>query len=157
VTVRTDPNVSVSAYAAAVEAILGNSVVEGKDANAVLLMQALIEKEDGSAVPKLQRIARAHRNIANALRTTPVPPQLAANHLTLLRSFDTLGKSVDQIAKYKEDPLGVLGALAVYRPAAAGLATSFEALALEVLKSGEPANENIPGYLIVYIARTPAP
>ncbi|MEA2701549.1 MAG: hypothetical protein QOE22_258 [Candidatus Parcubacteria bacterium] len=152
VSVRTDVSVSTAVYAKSVEDILGANVIRGTDASAILLTAQLILEDDASATGKLERVASAYSNIASSLLKTRVPPQLAQHHLELLRSFDTLGKSTKQIAAYKEDPLGVLGALAVFQPAAEQLDRGINGVATEILKSGEPL-EGAPGDLIVSIAR----
>jgi hypothetical protein len=153
VSIHTDPTVSVSAYAESVEGALRANVVS-EDANALILMGDLIQEDDASALPKLKKIASAYHGIASMLADTRVPPQLANHHLMLLQAFDSLGKSVDTVANYQKDPLAVLGALAVYTPAAAQMSNGFDGIATEILRSKEPATYE-PGYVIVDIARTP--
>lgn len=152
VSVHTDPNVSVSLYAKSVEDVIRANNVAEADANALVEMQALIQEDDTSAKGKLERIAAAYRGIANGLLAARVPPAFAQQHLALARAFDTLAKSTAQVARFKEDPLAVLGALAMYSPAAGQMDDGLQGLAAEVLKNGEPG-ANDPGFLIVYLAR----
>lgn len=148
---------SVSDYAFAVERTLKqNEVTEGAG-NPVLLMQALIEKNDESARPKLKALAAAYRSIADELLVTPAPAELTDEHLVLVRSFDSLAKATLMVSEYEKDPLGVLGALAVYPAASKELVTGLEGVATAILNGGEPG-EGAPGAYIVNFARyTPAP
>lgn len=152
ISVRTSPSVSVLAYVQAVEDILRANDLLAEDSNALPFMQRIVEDSDAEAAGKLAAIASSYEAIERDLLALSVPPPLADEHLALIRSFDTLGRSARQFTKYEEDPLGVLGALTVFQPGARELRKAYEGLAAEILKTGEPL-EGGPGYLIVFIAR----
>lgn len=151
--VHVSNDVSVLSYAASVESIiLSNNVKRGEE-NPIDLAQAFIEEEDGSAKAKLSRLSSAYRGIANGLLAAYVPPSLAEEHLLLLRSFDTLARATASVGAYDEDPLAVLGALALLQPVASDSVQAFTDISTEILKTGEPA-KGTPGALLVNIARS---
>jgi hypothetical protein len=113
----------------------------------------LIEKDDKSALPKLKALQQSYAAIASDLATTPVPPALANDHLQLMQSFDALAKATQVVTNYTQDPLGVMGALAIYQPSSYQAVEAFNDIASKILANGEPA-AGTPGSIIVNIARS---
>lgn len=151
--VRATANVSVLSYAGQVEAIIrANEVAEGA-AQPIVLAEEFIEKDDRSALPKLKTLGTAYQTIAKQLIALSVPPELADEHLSLVRAFDTLARSTDAISRYEEDPLAVLGALALLQPASKDVVRSFQGIAPLILATGVPA-AGTPGALIVSVAQS---
>lgn len=153
VSVRTNPNISVLQYADNVESILRKNDVKQAEGNPVVLMADLIQNNSESARPKLKKLATAYASVTSDLLTVNVPPQLANDHLTLVRSFDEMGKATALITKYETDPVGVLGALSIYQPSSTAILLAFKDIAQIILAAGEPPS-NSPGSLIVLIARS---
>lgn len=153
VSVHTDSKVSVSDYANSVESILlANDVSEG-DASPIDLMDAYVNKGDGSARTKLITLAKSYKLVAKALEATRVPPSLSAPHLILMQSFDTLSRSTSLAANYKEDPVAVLGGLALFQPASALVVSALKDIAVSILAEGEPS-AGAPGSIIVSFVRS---
>jgi len=148
-------NVSVSAYAGAVEALIRQNEVAEDAAHPVLLAEEFIEKENQAALPKLRTLSASYRAIADGLLTIQVPSQLADEHLTLARSFDTLARSTNAIARYEEDPLAVLGALTLVQPSFKEMVLAFRDIGTVILTEGVPAAGD-PGALIVTVANLAA-
>lgn len=153
VSVRTSSSVSVLEYAGAVEAvILANDVPEGAN-DPLVLMQQLIEDGDESARTKLEALAGSYRSIAIGLSEVRVPPSLAEDHALLVRSFDSLFRATRMVASFDKDPLGTLGALALYQPSADGMVQAFRSMSVVILRQGEPT-EGAPGAIIVNVVRS---
>lgn len=152
VNVHTDPAVTVTDYAGAVESALVRYDVPAGEGSAVELMDAFVNGGDQSAQPKLLRLAASYASISKALANAHVPPALLSQHLALMQSFDTLGRATALVADYQKDPIGVLGALSVYVPASKSASDAFKSIGAAIVASGEPA-EGAPGYLLVSIAR----
>jgi hypothetical protein len=153
VSVHTNTSISSDDYAQEVIDIMrAHDVTE--DANQpVVLMDALIQKNDESARPKLQTLAASYAAISDDLRAAQVPPGLASQHLALIKGFDELHKATAIVADYEHDPLGVMGALAIFQPSSQDIMDAFKNIATVILSSGEPA----PGTgaaVIVSIARS---
>lgn len=153
VSVRTSPEVSVAAYTDAVALIIiENDVAEGAG-EPIPLMEAYLVNGDESAKEKLSRLAQAYEAIATGLLQTPVPPELAEEHLLLVQSFDTLARATTAVTNYEQDPLAVMGALSLYQPYSKQIVTALTDIATVVLRTGEPA----PGTgasLIVRVVRS---
>ncbi len=152
VSVHTQAGETVLQYSAAVEAVLRAHDVAQGQGDPVTLMDALLEQNDETARPKIQKLAAAYAAIATALAVTPVPPALADEHLSLLQSFDTLARATTLVANYEKDPVAVLGSLAVYQPASQAITVAFQGIATALLAEGEPA-PGTPGRLILNYAR----
>ena len=153
VSVHTDPSASTLEYAGAVEDILRAHDVDADANQPIQLMDALIEKNDASARPKLVALQKSYASIASDLVNVHVPPALAEDNLNLIQSFDTLAKATQIVANYEQDPLGVMGALTVYQPSSKKIVDTFNDLATKILVAGEPA-AGAPGSTIVNIARS---
>jgi hypothetical protein len=153
VSVHTNSSATVTGYAGQVENIFVTNDV-ARDANQpVLLMEALVQNNDESARPKLKALAKSYGDIVTDLRAVEVPPQLASQHLALIRGFDELNKATLLVANYEEDPLGVMGALSIYQPSSQDVVDGIKSIATVILASGEPA-AGMPGAMIVSIARS---
>ncbi len=153
VSVHTSTSVTTSSYAGQVESILMAHDVPAADSHPLPLMETLIEQNDESARPKLVAISSAYRSIATDLLGLSVPPALAAQHLALIQSFDSLAKSTSLVTKYEKDPLGTLGALSSFQDSSKSLADAINVLAMVILQGGEPAPGQ-PGSLLIAIARS---
>ncbi|MEO6536437.1 MAG: thrombospondin type 3 repeat-containing protein [Candidatus Paceibacterota bacterium] len=156
VSVHTNPSIDILTYAASVEKIVRAHDVPAGNSQPLPLMEALIEKNDESARPKLIAISSAYRAIANDLMTVSVPPALVPQHVALVQAFDSLAKSTNVITVYEKDPLGTLGAFSTYQDSSALLATTLTKIATIILQGGEPAN-GTPGSLIVFLGRLSQP
>lgn len=153
VSVHTNASLSVSAYAGKLEQTFYAHDVAA-DANKPLdLMQALMQNNDESARPKLKKLADSYGAITTDLLAMSVPPQLAQQHLALIRGFDSLHKATVAVTTYEKDPLGVMGALSVYQPSSASIVQALKGIASAILAGGEPA-QGEPGAVIVNIARS---
>lgn len=152
VSIRTSSAVSLTDYAGQVEQIMRDNDIAGPDGDPLPLMQALVVNEDASARRKLAAVGSAYRSMADQLLAVSVPPILADEHLTLVRSLDELAKSTSIVVAYEEDPLGTLGAIGAFQNASAALAGSISAVATEIVRTGEP-DSGMPGELLVGIAR----
>lgn len=153
VSVHTNKNMDVLTYAGAVEKIIRAHDVPAGSGEPLPLMEALIERGDLSARPKLVALADVYTAITKDLLGTAVPPALANNHLLLIQSYDTLARSTRLVANYEKDPVGVLGALAEYQPQSNRVLASLKTLASAVIAVGEPSAGE-PGYFIVQFARS---
>jgi hypothetical protein len=149
VSVRQSPGTTVHDYAVAVQSVLQN---EGRAEGAtepMQLMQALMENKDESARQKLLKLANAQTSIARALLTMSVPPQLADEHLLMLQSTDSLGKSTRMIANYEKDPIGAMSALAIYAPTSRSFLASLQGVGTTILsQGGEPAPGTAEAYMV---------
>ncbi len=153
VSLHTDPNVSVLAYADAVEHIISRNGVAAGTEDPVTLMDQYINNGDVSALPKLTSLANKYSAITTSLLAVHVPPSLATSHLALLRSFDTLARATHAATTYETDPFATLGALSAYQATAGGVVSAFVDIAKVILSTGEPA-PGTPGSLIVTFARS---
>ncbi len=152
VSVHTGKNADVLTYAGTVERILRAHDVPAGNGEPLPLIEALVEKGDTTARPKLVLLADMYAAITKDLLATTVPPALASDHLLLIQSFDTLARSTRLVANYEKDPVGVLGALSLYQPYSKLAVTGFSNIAEVILASGDPES-GTPGALIVKIAR----
>lgn len=152
VSIRTSTAVSNDAYAASVERVLKSNEVREGEGDPLALMQAFVEKDDASAREKLLVLGNAYKAISQELLAISVPPVFADEHLALVRSFDSLGRATLIVTDYKTDPLGTLGALAIYQPSFAGITDALSGIATELLTAGEPAH-GAPGSYIIGAVR----
>ena len=150
--VESSADVSVIAYVGELESVLRRNEVREGEGSPVLLAQAFIENSDRSALPKLGTLARAYGSIATELAALRVPAELSDEHLTLIRSFDTLSNSTDAIAAYEKDPLAVLGALALLQPSSRDMVTTLGTIAREAGATGS-VQGGAPGSLIQNFAQ----
>ncbi len=153
VSLRVSPSTSVSEYAGAVENIIRVHDVPADSSQPIVLLQAYVEKNDTSVLPKLVLLGNSYAAITKDLVATPVPPSLAAQHLALIQSFDTLARATKAAANYTTDPLAVMGSLTVLPGAGQGVLDAFSRIAQVIVLTGEPSG-NEPGAVIVNIART---
>ncbi len=153
VSIHTDTSVTIAQYAGAIENVLKANDVSDEMNDPLPLMEALIENNDESARPKLEKLARAYKAIAEGLLAVHVPPQLSSQHLALVQSFDELYRATQSVASYEEDPLGVMGAISIYQPASKQVVSALKDIATSILTDGEPA-AGTPGAVIVNFARS---
>ncbi len=153
VDVNTDPAESVSSYAGAVERVIEKHNLPAANADPIALMQAYIQDGDQSSLTQLQTLANSYTGIASDLATISVPPSLANDQLSLMQSFDSLGKATNAIVNFQKDPAVTLGAIGIYQPASEQMMTAMQGIAETILANGEPAPGQ-PGFIIVNIARS---
>jgi hypothetical protein len=153
ISVHTDATVTTEAYIAAIETTLRAHEVPEGSANPVLLMDAYIQKGDAKARPKLLALTASYGAVTKDLSDMHVPPALAGQHLILLQSFDTLARATKVVTEYEQDPMAVLGALAIYEPASKAIVSTLTSFASIILAHGEPTTGE-PGALIVNFARS---
>jgi hypothetical protein len=151
--VQTSSGATVMQYAADVEEVFRENDVEEGSGNPVLLMQSLIQNGDENARPKLITLATTYKSLATALSKVSVPPQLVDAHLKLMQSFDTEGNATQIVAHYEQDPIAVLGALAIYQPASEQVVTSLKDISTAILTEGTPEPGKV-GDLIVTTAQS---
>lgn len=147
---RQTAETDVLIYAAAVEQVLLAYQATPGAGSPITLAQDFIENGNDRAASQLQSLSRVYRNRTDALLRVAVPSRFAAEHLQLVRAFDTLAKSTTAIADYKDDPLPVLGALALYQPASKDLLAAYRSIASEIRLHGEQT-QGEPGAIIVNI------
>jgi hypothetical protein len=152
ISVRVSPTVTVDEYAAAVELTLRSHETTAEASNPILLMEAYLQNGDQSALPHLRTLEAAYYGIAKDLAGMTVPTSLREEHLTLMRSFDSLGRSTTAVINFEKDPLVVMGSLAVYPQSSRDMLNAFQDIAAVILENGEPAS-GTPGVLIVATAR----
>jgi len=138
-------------YAGAVEAVIRQYEVAADEAHPITLAHEFIENSDDSAQPKLERLSASYQRIASGLVSVTVPASLADEHLSLIRAFDTLAKATESLASYEEDPLAVLGGLALLQPSSKEVVIAMKGIAAEILVTGAPA-AGTPGAIIVTVA-----
>lgn len=153
VSVRTSSSVTVTDYAGVVEQIIRSHDVPADSSQPFPLLQAFVEQNDESARGKLRVLGASYAGIAKDLLQVQVPPSLAAQHLALLRSFDTLSRSTNAVVHYEDDPLAVLGSLSLYPKASQDVVDAFSSIAQVLIANGEPAS-GTPGAMIVNVARS---
>jgi hypothetical protein len=153
VSIHTDPTVSVKSYAGSIEQVFINNDVPVTANQPLPLIEALIQNNDESARPKLKVLSDSYAGITSDLLTLRVPPQLASQHLALIKGFDSLHKATAAFVIYEKDPLGVMGALSTYQPTSASVTEALKSIATSILSTGEPAAGE-PGAIIVNIARS---
>lgn len=153
VSIHTDTSITIASYANTVEEIILNNDVPAGGGSPIDLMDAYVNNGDGSARTKLIALGKSYAGIASGLADTRVPPSLAAMHLSLLQSFDSLARATRLVANYEKDPVAVLGALSIYQPASASIVTALDTFATAILTGGEP-EKGAPGALIVNFARS---
>ncbi|HEV7121448.1 MAG TPA: thrombospondin type 3 repeat-containing protein [Candidatus Paceibacterota bacterium] len=155
ISVRTSPSTSELVYAASIEQVFrSDDVPAGNSAEPIPLVQAFLENNDTSAQKKLVILGNSYANITKDLLQVPVPPELAAQHLALIQSFDTLAHATAAVNNYANDPLAVLGSLSLYVPTSRTIMATFQSMAQEIIaNNGEPA-AGTPGALIVQVARS---
>jgi len=151
--VRQSTSVSTDTYVASVEQVMLAYQSPDNAASPLALAQDYIEVGDESAKAKLDALARMYANKANALASVVAPVRFSAQHLQLLRSYDTLAKATNAVASYKEDPLLVLGALSLYQPAASEFMGALRVLSSAIMSEGEPVAGE-PGAVILSIVRS---
>ena len=153
VSVRRNPAASVTGYAEAVELVLRQNDVRTGEGQPMELMQGLIERGEEDARDSLARLGDMYGKIEQDLLALQVPPELVDDHLLLVRSFDELQRATELVTRYEEDPLGVMGALAIYQPASRGVMRALDGIANAVLAFGEPEPGG-PGTLIINVVRS---
>jgi|CXWL01.1.fsa_nt_gi hypothetical protein len=153
ISVHTSVSVSILDYVGSVENILRVRDVPQGDGEPLPLMEAFLTDKSEIAHKKLEALGDSYRAIASDLAQLPVPPALSQDHLVLMQSFDSLARATSVVVNYEQDPLGVLGALALYQPSSSKIVLSFENIATIILSNGEPA-PGTPGALLVQIARS---
>ncbi len=151
--IQLDASKGATAYAGEIESIFRAYPVPASTADPLALMEDLLIKGDESAVEKLEALAKSYRQKADALERVNPPTTLSAEHLSLLRSYDTLANATFAMAEnYETDPIVILGALAFYRPAASGITDAIIVIANAVIREGVPA-EDAEGYMLLELAR----
>ena len=153
VSIHTNTSESVLTYAGGVEDIIQAHDVAQGNAEPITLMQSLLENSDESARTKLKTLSDSYAAITKDLVAQSVPPSLAANHLMLIQSFDSLAKATAAVTNYEKDPVAVLGSLKIFQPASQAVLNSLSQIAAAVLTTGEPA-PGTPGAMIVNMARS---
>ncbi len=153
ISLHTDPSVSITAYADSVEGVLRTNDVPADANQPIPLLEALIEKNDESARPKIKRLSESYASITKDLLDLRIPPQLANQHLELVRGFDQLHKASASAVTYEKDPLAFMGALSNFQPSSVLVVKGFKDIATVILSSGEPA-AGTAGSVIVSIARS---
>lgn len=153
VSVHTNATISTAQYSEEIATILQSHDVSANAGEPLVLMNALIQNNDESARPKLRALADSYGAISTDLREASVPPQLAPQHLALIRGFDELHKATVAVADYEHDPLGVMGALAIYQPSSQSIMDAFKGIATVILSTGEPTTGSAEA-MIVSVARS---
>jgi hypothetical protein len=147
------PTATVLGYAAAIEQVFRSDDVTSGSAEPVPLMQGFLQNNDTKAQAQLVVLGASYTKITKDLIQVPVPPALAAQHLALVQSFDTLARSTNAVNNYSKDPLAVLGSLSLYVPTSQTIVTTFQSLAQAIIASGGEPAPGTPGALIVSVAR----
>lgn len=152
--IRVSNTATVTEYADAVENIFRAHDVPADSSRPAELMQKFLQDNDTSAQKRLVVSSAAYSAIAADLLLVPVPQSLAAQHLALVQSFDTLARSTKAVTNYENDPLAVLGSLSLYEPTAKSMVRSLQEIAQAIIAyEGEPA-PGTPGAIIVSLARS---
>ena len=153
ISVHVSKTVSATEYAGQVEQIFRAHDVPEDSASAPPLLEEFLANNDKEALKKLSVFGAAHEAIAKDLLQVSVPPSLAAQHLELIQSFDTLARATKAATNYEQDPLTVMGALPLYASTGKTMLHSLQGIAAGVIaEEGEPA-PGTPGAIIVSLAR----
>lgn len=150
--IRISSDVTATAYANRLERLINENEVPKGEGDPIALASSFIDNEDDSVQPKIARLARFYRNVADGLIAMEAPASLRAEHLALARAFDTSARSITAIDNYKKDPLAVLGALALLQPSAKELVLGLQGVAAGVLREGTP-DPNSGAAFIVGVAQ----
>lgn len=148
---RPDATVSAVAYAGNVENILSKHIPPS-EYDVLVLIQALIEKDDSSALPKLEKLRAGYENITSELLVTPVPPQLLDAHISMARGTQEVARAIELCIEYKTDPIATLGAIPTLYPSRVKIITSMQDIAIAAVANGELA-PGTPGAYLVDFAR----
>lgn len=154
VSIHVSPTTSVLTYAASIEQIFRSDDVTSGSAEPIPLMQAFLQNNDTGAQAQLVVLGSAYVKITKDLLAVPVPPSLAAQHLALVQSFDTLSRATSAVNNYNNDPLAVLGSLSLYVPTCQTIVATFQSIAQVVIANGGDPAAGTPGALIVNFARS---
>lgn len=136
---------ALRAYAARVETMLSKSPRPSEDAELQLLSDAL-EKNDLSALPKIQETGHAYSVIGKSLMTVSVPKEAAQAHLATANAFGARGLIIIDMGSATTDPLRSLVGLALYRDSGVEFARSLAEIYKVFEANGAVIKEGEPGY-----------
>ncbi len=155
--ISQSPTVDVLTYIGSVEKTFLAYQVPADSTDFLSLAQAFVEQGEDSAEPKLLALARMYHNLAEANIRLTAPTSLAAAHLEMIRSFDTLSKVILATARYKEDPLPVMGALALYRSTATEMFNAMTVLSSAIRANGAGTGTDVGSMIVFYAGGTTQP
>lgn len=150
--IKSSGTVDLTTYAREVEQVLWAYQPPVGAENPLLLMEAYVSKGDDSALPKLKALAKVYRDRADGFARITAPSRFTGEHLKLVRTFDTLANATAAATGFKKDPLPVLGALSLYRPAIDDYVAVLRVLASALIAEGASADAG-PGSTIIELAR----
>lgn len=153
--VRTSSSLSATAYAAALESVFASYDISDDFGTVASLSDRLVTKEDESARPKLRKLQAALEGATRDFTAVEAPAAHAADHLILIRSFDTLAKIAALMVSYEDDPVAALGALGAYAPASEAVLDVWRRLAKSVLAEGEPSPGSFAAEIVDFSRTSP--
>lgn len=136
--VRTNPNISATDYANSLGSVFEAHPLTVDDGTVLGAANDLLVNKEDSAQPKLKKFSTVYGDYAAALAAIQVPPALAADHLALMRSFDTISKITKLAPGYETDPVAVLGAFGAYKDSSDAITQAGKDISQAILAEGEP-------------------
>lgn len=152
--IHVSSTATVSSYVGSLENILRTDDTPPGTGMLIPLMQAYLQNNDTSVKKQIADTSASYAAITKDLLQVPVPASLASLDLTLIQSFDTLARATKAITNYQNDPLAVMGSLALLQPTSQTVMVTISSLAQAVIAANGEPGANDPGALIVHIART---
>ena len=146
--VRVSAGTDTAAYAADIRDAFVRNAIAGGAPDAPTAIDSFITNGDVRSLADLRALEASYRGTATALATLSVPPALSEAHLSLLRSYDSLAKSMRAISDFKNDPLATLGAIGMYQTAAMDIRAAFASLSAALLTAGEPTAGTPEAFII---------
>lgn len=138
ISLRTDPSISFEVYIESLGQIFTSHPLNAEEADLLSLAQARINESDGTVVQNLKTLGATYGAIRDSLLALPVHKDAVAEHVALLRSFDSLSKMTAIVEEYDVDPIASLGSLSVFEENSLAITEAIRLLVTEILSSGEP-------------------
>lgn len=111
----------------------------------LLTLTRSIEKKDPSLLAPLKGFEASYRTIAKLLLATPVPRELASEHLVLANSYITLAESLIHLREFSTDPAAHIGGLGLYTQALANMNTVLPQIRTSLVKKEVVLSVDDPG------------
>ncbi|MBV9435054.1 MAG: hypothetical protein JOZ44_03325 [Acidobacteria bacterium] len=94
-----------------------------------------VANDNASGTPELANDANLYKRIAAAILVMEVPPQLAEQHLEVVRSMGALANATEKLSTWNGDPIDALTLADTFNKAEAYMETSIDALLAAAQKS----------------------
>ncbi len=155
--VKTSSSATATEYASQLETVFGSYDISDDFGTVASLSQDLIEDGDASARQKLRKLGAALDGATKDLAGLSVPPTYAADHLVLIRSFDTLSRIAALMTSYEDDPVAALGGVSAYAPVSNAVLDVWRHLSVGILAEGEPVPGSFAAQIVDFARTAPKP